>query len=232
MAPLAQKRNASTSKSSKRTKGAISSSSLVPRLRGISRMRPNEVKYVDIQINQGASTTAAFILLNGIIPGNEFYNRVASTVFMQSIHLKLAFKQIVSNTAEVVRVLMIYDSQANVAFPTAANVISDLDISGSVSTTVYSGQNPQQSFRYKILMDRRQYCNNISASVVFPTSNELFINNFKKLNNLETRYNKGTAGDVTDISTGSLFLLILAETSTAGSPATFIKGSARLRYLD
>jgi len=190
------------------------------------------------------STTATFDLLNGVQEGSSFYNRIGRKIMLKSIHVTGAIvpQSTGGGVPEYDRIMLIYDRQPNGAFPTASDVLTDYDNTGTNRSTSFSGMNMNNSERFLILRDHRFQVpdNNSGAAVVNNPGSDAIVDNtgianinwFVKLKNLETHYKASSNPAVIgDIATGSLFLFTFGSVpvATAGYQLQF---KSRLRYHD
>lgn len=176
-----------------------------------------ELKAVDVSPNTAADTGGAILLLNGIAPGTALDQRVGRQVAM----VKLNYHLLCSVTAatgidQSHRVLVVRDKQPNGVALTIADVLTG----GSTSQYNLSNQ-----ARFAILMDKRYYLNASGE----PGSG-LVLDGSIGINAIE-QFNGGIAGTVADITTNSLYLIILG-TAAPGVTAGIVAGQFRLRYYD
>jgi hypothetical protein len=114
------------------------------------------------------------------------------------------------------RLLIVLDRQPNGAAP----AINDILTGGTTSQYNLSNQ-----LRFAILMDERYYLNasgEPGAGAVF--DGKIGVGAIEQ-------FNSGTAGTVADITTNSLYLLVLG-TVVAGATAGTVAGSIRYRFTD
>ena len=165
--------------------------------------RRGELKYVDVPIQSSFTDTGTVLLLNGIAPGTGASQRIGKKVLMKTIQFRCG---IGSNTAGtnvfrgIVRMLWVYDKQANATAPTVAQILE--------STTGSSFMNMDNRDRFLVLADREFAIDQSGGnqSVTFKL--------YKKVN-LPVIFNAGTAGTVADITTGSVYLLLINEQAEA-----------------
>jgi len=183
-----------------------------------------ELKFID-QVNNTSTTagSAAFgaaILLNGCVPGSTASDRIGRRIHMKSLLMRWEFAAAGTTTwGGKVRILIVYDKQANAATAT----ITDILLSDHVS----SQNNLSNRDRFVTICDYLTP-NEIGGGSATPGSDMGVI--YKKLN-LETMFNAGNAGTIGDITSGSLLMFVAtdARVTTAGlTQATRI----RVRYTD
>lgn len=190
-----------------------------------------------------ASTTATMVCLNLSQEGPSFYNRIGRKIMLKSLKLQLSISPsgTGNNQREFVRAMIVYDRQANGAFPSLSDIIQGYDTAGATYTTAtpWISQNLNNTFRFTILRDYRwQLPNNqnnaTSAQAVGVCTDycneRQAVNDFIKLKNLETHY-KANAGAIGDISTGALLLIWFGDNSSVNA-GFIITYSARLRFYD
>lgn len=209
------------------------------------RFNKPEVKSVDLvgaPISKTVSTTATFNLMNGVQEGSSFYNRVGRKIMMRSLHLvgNITSSGNAAGVAEYLRLMVVYDRQPNGAAPAIADVLLDYDNAGTTTTTSYSALNMNNADRFQVLADIRidipvnaaaGLADGI-AGVLDYTKNEVNVNRFVKLKNLETHYKSSTNPAVIgDISSGALWLVTFGNVANATAGYVFNFG-ARLRYHD
>lgn len=167
-----------------------------------------EYHFKDVAPSVSLSATGTLTLLNGLTTGDTDQTRQGKKVTVKSIQLGGT----VSTTTEdtVVRAMLVYDKQANGDAP------SILDILTAKEPGAF--KNLDNRKRFIILMDR-----------VIPLSlNEgasVRKVEYYKRHNLPVIYNQGTAGTISDISTGSIYLILFATVSCLSSV------KARIRFL-
>lgn len=205
-----------------------------------------EVKSVDqpaAPVTTAISTTASFTLLNGIQEGASFYNRIGRKIMMRSLHLygNIQLSGNAGGTAEYARIMVVYDRQANTAFPAAQDLLDNYDNAGAQVTNSFASLNMNNAERFKVLRDIRiavptttvaTPAENAVEGVLDYTTNRCNINEFIRLSDLETHF-KGTTNPaaIGDITTGSLLLFVQGQIAAAAAPYV-LTWSARLRFHD
>lgn len=202
-----------------------------------------EVKTVDLAAaTYTLNTTAVFTPINIIQEGPGFNQRVGRKVMLKSLHLTgylSSSGNVTTNTSEYTRILLVYDRQPNGAVPTLADVLQDVTFNGTTSTGAISGLNMNNSERFLIIRDSRFFSpsngnaaalSDQVASNIDYTVNKCNLNEFCRLNNLQTHY-QASAGAVTDISSGSLLLITFGNVAP-GSEGYAAHLKLRLRYHD
>jgi len=245
-----------------------------------------ELKSVDVAVSNTAASVAAmtfvplyidngtigtnFCWLNEILEGAALVNRVGRTVNMKLLELDLQIVRTVPTggnavipvTEDYARIMIIYDRQANSAFPPSwHNILADKIAANTDIFGVYNHINMDSRDRIRVLMDKRVYLNSITAgagnigggtdnNINLVTDTAAMGSNYRiakniPLRGLETQYIANN-GNIGDIMTGSLLLLVLGGAcspnySGGGSPALpriqpfppfQVIGNARLRFTD
>lgn len=208
-----------------------------------STRRGAEKKFLDIPFTTTViSTTGAFQAVNIIQEGSSFYNRVGRRIHMKSLHLTgtLTSTGQGAGVYEYLRVMVVYDRQPNGAYPAIADLLSDYDNTGAVTSTSYAGVNPNNADRFLVLRDIRVGIplNTIGAAQdttpVDNTSGQRVtpLNEFIKLSDLETHYKASSNPAVVgDQASGSLFVFFYGNVAAANA-AYQMTWKSRLRFTD
>lgn len=184
--------------------------------------------------------TPIITCVNGTQEGAGFWNRVGRKIMMQSIRWK-GFVNFTgnagANTAEYLRMMLIYDRQPNKATPNIADILLDIPNAGGAGvTSAEGGLNMNNSERFMVLRDiqiaipeNANALGNATASIIDYKNRGVF-DEFIKLKGLETHYTASTGG-IGDITTGALFVVSYGTSPAAG--AVFdVSWKTRLRYKD
>lgn len=182
------------------------------------RGRHVELKAVDVTSSLAADTTGALALMNGLVPGTGFSQRVGRQVQFVSLECNFLSK-VTDGTGEdqYHRVLIVQDKQPN------AGALTITDVLNSVSTASFPNLVNQKRFR--ILLDRRIYLNDDSE----PGSGRVWA--WSTPINIVTQYNDGNAGTVADIATNSLYFISIGSEAAGATAGTELCAS-RLRFVD
>jgi len=181
-------------------------------------LNPGELKSVDSTVNIAADSTGGVQLLNGIARGDEISERNGRQVTLKSIEMRLRCKA--SNGSGIDqqhRVIVVYDRQTNAAAAGIADVLS--------SANVLYPRNLENRRRFRILFDRI-----IQLNASGEPNSEKMIKWYRRLNHPVT-FNAGDAGTVADITTGSLYFMVLG-TEAPGGTAGYASGRVRVRFDD
>lgn len=183
-----------------------------------------ELKAVDTALGATAIDSASGVLLiNGIGRGDDINQRNGREIVMKSVEVNFTLQVTpATGTAQVHRVVIVYDRQTNGTALTAADVYG-------AGPTILSVRNLENRKRFKVLMDRTY---NLGAAVVQTVGAHNFIRDsfYRKLNHPVT-FNSGNAGTVADITTGSMYVVYIGS-NAAGPTAGSIVVQARIRYED
>jgi len=190
-----------------------------------------EKKFKDVSASATSPETGTFYLLNGLSLGTSVTTRIGQKVVLKSIHVKIAlngapFSQTPTVAANRQRVMLIWDNQPNTQTPTISDILEDATAGIGIVSSQFTGY----ISRFRILWDERVDLTNLTAANA-PTINiTAYREKFLKTN-LMVSYSDTNNGDIQDIITGALFLLVIGASGTAanyGSHQYF----ARLRYVD
>lgn len=193
-----------------------------------------EKKWVDVNAVPTFTTTATVALLNGLVKGTDYYERIGHNYVNKSIRFKghiLVAGTDGTAVADTLAVVIVYDKQSNLVAPTWANVMQSTNNAGTLTSVPMSHFNIENSDRFLIIAHKTfsmpPYV--LTASVpgavgpMDPTKGWEF-DIYKKLN-LPTRCAGDTAG-VGDILSGSIHVLTLGSQATADWQMTY---SCRIR---
>jgi len=201
-------------------------------------------------------TRSGIWMLNGIQEGTSLYNRVGRKIILHSLYIKLGW--VGQGTAfyaqrDQLRIQVVYDKQTNGTAPLYTDIVKGYSNTGSSTSDLYDGLNPDNKFRFEILYDELL---SIPAMTTNATSYEFILNmptqdmgnqqggntgvikKFIRLNKRITQYKSTTnPANVGDIATGGLFLIIWNEVNpnnNSSSPCVnwVMPGSVRLRFED
>lgn len=184
-----------------------------------------ELKTIDtIASSQSLSTAGTLILLNGVAQGDDYNTRDGRKIIMKSINLKVYVSNIVNAIADgdLMRVMVLYDSQSNGAAPTAGNILQ--------TVSALAPMNLDNRTRFKVLFDKWQKINgfNYSGGVLTAgTYTPPLFKLYKKLM-LDVQFS-GTTAAIGSISCGSIYLLVLSQTSTG---AAAFDVDSRIRFTE
>lgn len=188
--------------------------------------------------------TGTITCLNLIQAGSSFYNRVGRKIHLVSLEAKFRINFIPGASLTVpdnlLRILFIYDSAPNGAYPSIPDILQDTDQLGNNQTTVFSGINLNYRDRFQVIRDIRvetpSLSTDASSNVVAGTPADQvsftpFLHEFsKKINNHDQCFRaESNPAVMGDISTGAIYCLCISFVSTT---AWQISGTTRLRFKD
>lgn len=177
-------------------------------------MLNTEMKKIDETASVTYNTAGTFRLLNGSIRGNSDDNRIGTQIRVKNCYLRLKFNKNASATATQIRYILFIDTQSNGASPTVANL---LEVAAS---PMISPLNTDNGKRFNVILDRV-----VNLNTDRP---EAFRKHFLKPD-FKTEYNSGSVGNITDISTNALQLLIISDEAT-NTPT--VGSYSRIRFVD
>lgn len=187
----------------------------------IERQPVPERGIIENQLTQAAlSQTLQFLLLNGLIRGDDYDNRDKRVIRLESMSLNWIIQHDVLDTiACVTRLMLVWDKQSNGAIFTSNDLLSDITPIDNINSQL----NLSNRKRFQVLKDIRIDTTSAGSNQVKHGS--MYINLRKKM----TVYNTGNAGTVADISTGSLYLVYVC-TNVLTAPELSIR--SRIRFFD
>jgi len=184
-----------------------------------------ELKFNDTAtLTTNVPTAGNVNLLNGIAAGTDYNQRIGRKITIKSIYLRYTLNPISTASAAVgdtVRVMIVYDTQANGALATVADVLQ--------TSGYQSGINLNNRDRFKIMYDKWHVmpANTYTAGALTAGSpTQKFASKFKSCN-LEQIFS-GTTGAIGSIATGSLFSLVISAANNVSN----INLEFRLRFID
>jgi len=180
-----------------------------------------ELKFCDNTIStaitfNSAAFSAAQLLLT-IAQGTDASGRIGRKITVKSLLFRFAIKLGTTSTfGAPVRILIVYDRQANATAPAITDVLTVDDF--------FSPNNLSNRDRFVTIFD------NITDPISAGSNAQVADVLYKRLN-LEVMYNAGTDATIGSISSGSIYLFV----AQAGSLLTAngnINARCRIRYTD
>ena len=185
-------------------------------------------KYVDVTNTSVISSTAQFVLLNGVAAGSDFYQRTNRTINGKEIKINIEFKQHATAIGyypdDTARILVVWDHQAD-ATPTISDVLLDLNTLGVTNSDNLSHKNINNKERFIFLANRRYALpgytittTNQINTVNSPQdpNNEIWSETINiKLDSFITRFN-GTGSTISAINTGALYFIVFGSVPSSG----------------
>lgn len=193
-------------------------------------MLNSEDKRADITYSVAAQTTTAVLtLLNGLAQGTTDVTRVGDDVRFKNLYLRGAWSHNGSgNDVQFGRIIIFRDNQTNGSAPSASDVLQ-------TAADPFSPRNLDYSRRFKILYDQNVTLTNAGKEGIIIrkffdfNKNKIGTHTGAKGYQHKTDYGLSNLGTVADISTGSYYVLTMADTATNGP---FIRWTTRMRYID
>lgn len=191
------------------------------RVGGTPSGRIGELKFVDTSFTGaaavGASTFSAAQLLNGLANGTSASTRVGRQVNMKSLLIRYTITLNPTTVAGgAVRMLVVYDKQANAAAPVITDVL--------LADGFLAPNNISNRDRFVTLCD--VITPPIGTAGDYASSDVVY----KKIN-LETMFNEGVSGTIADITSGSIYLFF-AQSGQMTTAAPSLSYRSRIRYTD
>jgi len=195
--------------------------------RGLQLAR-GELKAVDLWSGSavvGDHTAPTVQLINGVARGDDINERIGRQITMRSVQVSAVLVPNVTQASQVpscVRMMIVYDRQANAAAPTLASVL----VMHNVTSAIVGIRNLEFRERFQVIKD---------DIISLPGSSSTAYQDGPRIwkvylpVNLVTTFNSGDAGDIADIATGSLYLFMFSNVS-AGQP--YCAWTSRVRYAD
>lgn len=180
-----------------------------------------ELKFKDTTVAAalaaGFATFSAANLLNGLANGSDASTRIGRKVNIKSVLIRHSFVMAPTSTGgSPIRILVVYDKQANAAAPAITDILLADDFN--------SPNNLSNRDRFVTIFD--QITDLVSTGANFSVSDVLF-----KRVNFETMFNAGSAGTIGDITSGSIYLFIAQNGGiTTATPSYTMR--CRVRYTD
>lgn len=181
-----------------------------------------ELKFSDNQFtNQPPITSDAFFatnrLLNTIANGTDASSRIGRKITIKSLLVRFSVSlQATSTGGSPVRILVVYDKQANAVAPAITDIL--------LTDAFTSQNNLSNRDRFVTIFD------NITQPVSVGDCYQVAGNLYKSLN-LETVYNAGTDATIGSITSGSIYLFTAQANGVAVAPLNVLF-KTRVRYSD
>ena len=180
-----------------------------------------ELKYIDTNANTALTfASSAFstgVLLNGVAQGSDATARIGRKMVMKSLLLRWTWNLASTSTGgSPVRVMVVYDKQANATAPAITDVL--------VVDSFVGQNNLNNRDRFVVL------CDYLSEPIGANGNTSVGGVIYKRLN-LETMFNSGSAGTIGDITSGSVYLFVSQTGGILVANPTF-NWRARVRFTD
>lgn len=190
-----------------------------------------EKKFKDTTAVTQLPDTGVINLLNGLSLGTSVTTRIGQKIVVKSIQLRInftgaPFSQTPTVAASKARCMIVWDNQPNTQLP----VLSDILENTTAGTGIVSPQFTGYISRFRILYDKVFNLTNLTAANA-PTN---IITDFEKWylkTNLLVSYSDTNNGDINDIITGALLIVLVGPSATAANYPS-AEYFVRLRYVD
>lgn len=220
--PLRRKRRFQGSYPRASTSSVPRSRGLVPSYYGFTprAFAKGEWKYLDTALMGNVNNLGSQDLLNGIAPGTGASQRVGMKISIHSLEYR-GYETVTAATGDdqVHRICIFIDRQANGVAPALGQQL--------LLNNTYAPRSLIARHRFKILLDRT-FCLNASGESGSMRAQKYYM---KFRRPIIVEFNAGTAGDITDIVTNSLFVEHLG-TAAPGPTAGSYYFICRIRYTD
>lgn len=183
-----------------------------------TRPEQKNVETVSTMVPPLTATFCTPQLINGSAQGSAQNEHVGRKAIMKKVQLRYIYNSgSAGGQQSQVRILVVYDKQANGALPSVGDVLAS-------SATYNSFMNLANSDRFVVLCD--EICDSTQSS-------QLNISGSRYIKcNLETIFG-GTTSGISSINSGSIFIMAANNSDpTIGSSAGTIYFTTRVRYTD
>ena len=180
-----------------------------------------ELKYIDTNANTtltfASSAFSTGVLLNGVAQGSDATARIGRKMVIKSLLLRWTWNLASTSTGgSPVRVMVVYDKQANATAPAITDVL--------VVDSFIGQNNLNNRDRFVVL------CDYLSEPIGANSNTSVGGTIYKSLN-MGTMFNSGNVGTVADITSGSVYLFV-AQTGGVGAVNPTFNWRARVRFTD
>lgn len=207
--------------------------------------RGPEIKFVDSQAILGlqarlAATPPVAISLFTPTQGAAGVNRIGQKVLLKSIRIRGIVKNILTAVQGALRIIVVYDKQANAALPAWADLITSVSAAGAATTGAYDGINMGNRERFIVLADEQLWTpsvtytggvlTNVGTLNASDKNPSMFnFDRFIRLRDMESHFNNTNGGTYADLQSGSLNCFFVA----AGTDAAWqLDAVTRVRFAD
>lgn len=174
------------------------------------------------------------LLLNGLVQGDTNLTREGNKVYITSIQIKaVIIPNVLLTAATEYRIVVFRDSFPNGTAPAAGNLL-DINI---ITAYLYAPYNAKYQNRFKILYDKRGCINPNTNLVVGAGTTTSVVSKkisiqFKRRLGFIANYGLANAGDITDITTGAIYILLLSNRTIANADGPTFLGGSRVNFKD
>lgn len=174
------------------------------------------------------------VLLNGIVQGAGYNERIGRNVMVRSVHVKWSLYGAPYNEATpsftagtLFRVIVFVDMQPNGEEP---SVEGELLVASPAGRYPLANLNLSNSQRFKVLFDRRYQVANNNADDRAGWQNQIFDETFQKMN-MKISYSDSALGTIAAIETGAIYVYFCTDNIDPDNLALATL-STRIRYFD
>lgn len=170
------------------------------------------------------ATAGAVLLINGVATGTDYNTRTGRKTVIKSILARISFLTLVSasdNDGEIVRYMLVQDTQPNGAAPTVANILQ--------TATWDAPMNLDNRDRFRVLLDKHwtDSANVYTANVLTQGNTRPSFRTHYLKKTIEVQYS-GTGATIGSIASNSIYFLYI---SCNGS-STVNYANFRVRFID
>jgi hypothetical protein len=181
-----------------------------------ARMMGIEKKFIENVQAVANLATAGIFLVNGVIIGNDFNNRVGREIKMKSLYMRLSAANLVDQESTL-RIMLVYDKQPNGVGPAITDILTSADVNAP--------NNLNNRERFIVITDKVRTCSTAAQR-------SFWIKKYKPLNT-STQYS-GSGATIASIATGAMYLILIPQVTSTGAPsANYSVGyQVRVRFTD
>jgi len=188
-------------------------------INGIRQFINAEIHYSDVNQSAGvSSSTATFVLLNGLITGDTVTTRTGDSIKLDGLDFRFVMFANATAVTTVSRVMIVQDRQCNAAIFAIGDLLSQTGTNMPISPYV-----PESQMRFRILFDRTYTQTTTGDTYIVTDESRL------PVSGTHVQYNTGNAGTIADINTNSIYLIF--TTDQAGN-TNVIRYVTRLWFID
>lgn len=189
--------------------------SLAARVAKLEREEHQTEKGVDTALNNTSMTTTISVLdIGTVAQGDDRENRQGDEIRIKSVfgRFLVYFTGASTSQTDFYRIMVLFDKQANGALPAATDVVEN--------NNIMAYRSMGKSTRFHVLFDKMGSLDAYNRTAI----HEFYK---PKLNQL-VQYT-GTSGAITDISKGSLILLVWSNQISSGPT---VNSNIRFKFVD
>lgn len=178
-----------------------------------------EFKFIDVgPKNANINNAIHFELLNGMGMGTSASTRIGRQVILRSVQVRGAIQvTLTTGIRQQIRVMLVYDRQSNGVTAGITDVLNASDVA--------SMKNLSNKRRFKVMMDKF-----ILLSAADLAGEQQVLDFYRRLRH-PVMFNDGNAGDISDIESGALYLIMFGEVASGATDANMYF-SCRVRYTE